>query len=45
LGIKLKKDSYLLVSKSLALFGKYFLGLPLPLFSKPVKVSGCFVFL
>ena len=42
---KVKKTSYLVVSKSPAVFGGYFLGLPLPLFGWPSSNSGCFVFL
>jgi hypothetical protein len=40
-----KKISYLVVSKSPAVFGGYFLGLPLPLLGCPSSNSGCFVFL
>jgi hypothetical protein len=40
-----KKISYLVVSKSPAVLGGYFLGLPLPLFGCPSSSSGCFVFL
>ena len=42
---KVKKTSYLVVSKSPAVFGGYFLGRPLPLFGWPSNNSGCFVFL
>jgi hypothetical protein len=40
-----KKTSYLVVSKSPAVFGGYFLGRPRPLFGCPSNNSGCFVFL
>ena len=42
---KVKNISYFVVSKSPAVFGGYFLGLPLPLFGWPSNSSGCFVFL
>jgi len=40
-----KNISYFVVSKSPAVFGGYFLGLPLPLLGCPSSNSGCFVFL
>ena len=42
---KVKNTSYFVVSKSPAVLGGYFLGLPLPLFGNPSRSSGCFVFL
>jgi hypothetical protein len=43
--LELKKESYLVLSKSPDVLGGYFLGRPLPLFGCPSNNSGCFVFL
>ena len=40
----MKNTSYLVDSKSPAVLGGYFLGLPLPFFGFPSNNSGCFVF-